>query len=683
MRKTLIIVRISPLFCKFVASKQYGPCITRLKSKTMINITFPDGSVRQYESGVTALQIAESISPRLAADVIAAKIDDKVIEANRPITADAKINLLKWDDEDGKHAFWHTSAHVMAEALQELYPGIQFGIGPAIENGFYYDVDPGDGVVIKESDFPAIEAKFMEIVARKANLVREEVSKADAQKMFAERGENYKLELINDLQDGNITIYRQGGFFDLCKGPHLVNTGIIKAFKVTSVAGAYWRGDEKRKQLTRLYGISFPKKKMLDDYVTLMEEAKKRDHRKIGKELELFTFSDTVGKGLPLWLPKGTALRLRLEDFLKKIQKRFGYQQVMTPHIGNKVLYVTSGHYAKYGKDSFQPIHTPEEGEEYLLKPMNCPHHCEIYKFKPRSYKDLPFRCAEFGTVYRYEQSGELHGLTRVRSFTQDDAHIFCRPDQLLDEFLKVMDIISIIFNALDFKNFEAQISLRDPNNKSKYIGSDDVWVKAESAIVEACKLRGLPARVETGEAAFYGPKLDFMVKDAIGRRWQLGTIQVDYNLPERFGLEYVGEDNQKHRPVMIHRAPFGSMERFVAVLIEHTGGKFPLWLTPDQVAILPISERFNDYARKVAEQLEMEDVRVIVDDRNEKIGRKIRDNELKRIPYMVIVGEKEEQEGAVSVRRQGEGDKGSMSVSDFAKMINAEVDQMTKNFVN
>ncbi len=649
----------------------------------MINIKFPDGSVRQYESGVTALQIAESISPRLAADIIAAKVDDKVIEANRPITADATINLLKWDDEDGKHAFWHTSAHVMAEALQELYPGIQFGIGPAIENGFYYDVDPGDGVVIKESDFPAIEAKFMEIVARKANLVREEVSKADAQKMFSERGENYKLELINDLQDGNITIYRQGNFFDLCKGPHLVNTGIIKAFKVTSVAGAYWRGDEKRKQLTRLYGISFPKKKMLDDYVTLMEEAKKRDHRKIGKELELFTFSDTVGKGLPLWLPKGTALRLRLEDFLKKIQKRFGYQQVMTPHIGNKVLYVTSGHYAKYGKDSFQPIHTPEEGEEYLLKPMNCPHHCEIYKFKPRSYKDLPFRCAEFGTVYRYEQSGELHGLTRVRSFTQDDAHIFCRPDQLLDEFLKVMDIISIIFNALDFKNFEAQISLRDPNNKSKYIGSDDVWEKAESAIVEACKLRGLPARVETGEAAFYGPKLDFMVKDAIGRRWQLGTIQVDYNLPERFGLEYVGEDNQKHRPVMIHRAPFGSMERFVAVLIEHTGGKFPLWLTPDQVAILPISERFNDYARKVAEQLEMEDVRVIVDDRNEKIGRKIRDNELKRIPYMVIVGEKEEQEGAVSVRRQGEGDKGTMSVSDFAKMINAEVDQMTKNFVN
>ena len=643
----------------------------------MINIKFPDGSVRQYESGVTALQIAESISPRLAADIIAAKVDDKVIEANRPITADAKINLLKWDDEDGKHAFWHTSAHVMAEALQELYPGIQFGIGPAIENGFYYDVDPGDGVVIKESDFPAIEAKFMEIVARKENLVREEVSKADAQKMFAERGENYKLELINDLQDGNITIYRQGGFFDLCKGPHLVNTGIIKAFKVTSVAGAYWRGDEKRKQLTRLYGISFPKKKMLDDYVTLMEEAKKRDHRKIGKELELFAFSDTVGKGLPLWLPKGTALRLRLEDFLKKIQKRFGYQQVMTPHIGNKVLYVTSGHYAKYGKDSFQPIHTPEEGEEYLLKPMNCPHHCEIYKFKPRSYKDLPFRCAEFGTVYRYEQSGELHGLTRVRSFTQDDAHIFCRPDQLLDEFLKVMDIISIIFNALDFKNFEAQISLRDPNDHEKYIGTDENWERAERAIVEACEEKGLPAKIEYGEAAFYGPKLDFMVKDAIGRRWQLGTIQVDYNLPERFELEYTGSDNLKHRPVMIHRAPFGSMERFVAVLIEHTAGKFPLWLTPDQVAILPISEKFNDYAAKVQKYLKQFDIRALVDDRNEKIGRKIRDNEMKRIPYMLIVGEKEAENGEVSVRKQGAGDQGIMKFEDFAKKISEEVQNM------
>jgi len=649
----------------------------------MINITFPDGSVRQYESGVSALQIAESISPRLAQDIIAAKVDDDVIEANRPITTDCKINLLKWDDADGKHAFWHTSAHVMAEALQELYPNIQFGIGPAIESGFYYDVDPGEGTIIKESDFATIEAKFMEIVARKSDLVREEVSKADALKMFSDRNENYKIELINDLEDGKITIYRQGNFFDLCKGPHLVNTGIIKAFKITSVAGAYWRGDEKRKQLTRLYAITFPKKKMLDDYLALLEEAKKRDHRKIGKELELFTFSDTVGKGLPLWLPKGTALRLRLEDFLKKIQKRFGYQQVMTPHIGQKVLWVTSGHYAKYGQDSFQPIHTPEEGEEYLLKPMNCPHHCEIYKFKPRSYKDLPLRFAEFGTVYRYEQSGELHGLTRVRSFTQDDAHIFCRPDQLLDEFLKVMDIISIIFNALDFKNFEAQISLRDPNNKTKYIGSDDVWEKAESAIVEACKRKGLNARVETGEAAFYGPKLDFMVKDAIGRRWQLGTIQVDYNLPERFGLEYIGEDNQKHRPVMIHRAPFGSMERFVAVLIEHTGGKFPLWLTPDQVSILPISERFNDYAAKVARELDINDVRVVVDDRNEKIGRKIRDNELKRIPYMIIVGEKEEAEGTVSVRKQGEGDKGSMTIQAFADMINAECDNMTKQYLN
>lgn len=648
----------------------------------MINITFPDGSVRQYESGVTALQIAESISTRLAQDIIAAKVNDDVVEANRPITSDCKINLLKWDDADGKHAFWHTSAHVMAEALQELYPNIQFGIGPAIESGFYYDVDPGEGVVIKESDFAKIEAKFMEIVARKSDLVREEVSKADALKMFGDRNENYKIELINDLEDGNITIYRQGNFFDLCKGPHLVNTGIIKAFKITSVAGAYWRGDEKRKQLTRLYAITFPKKKMLDEYLELLEEAKKRDHRKIGKELELFTFSDTVGKGLPLWLPKGTALRLRLEDFLKKIQKRFGYQQVMTPHIGQKVLWVTSGHYAKYGQDSFQPIHTPEEGEEYLLKPMNCPHHCEIYKFKPRSYKDLPLRFAEFGTVYRYEQSGELHGLTRVRSFTQDDAHIFCRPDQLLDEFLKVMDIISIIFSALDFKNFEAQISLRDPNNKTKYIGSDDVWEKAESAIVEACKRKGLNARIETGEAAFYGPKLDFMVKDAIGRRWQLGTIQVDYNLPERFGLEYIGEDNQKHRPVMIHRAPFGSMERFVAVLIEHTGGKFPLWLTPDQVAVLPISERFNDYAAKVARELDIEDVRVIVDDRNEKIGRKIRDNELKRIPYMIIVGEKEEAEGTISVRKQGEGDKGSMTVAEFAKMVNTECDEMTNQYL-
>ena len=647
----------------------------------MIKITFPDGSVREYENGVTGFQIAESISTRLAQDVIAVQVNDTVTEIDRPITEDATIKLFKWDDAEGKHAFWHTSAHLMAEALQELYPGIQFGIGPAIESGFYYDVDPGTAV-IKESDFAAIEAKVMEIVARKEQVVREEISKADALAMFAAKNESYKLELINDLEDGTITIYRQGGFVDLCKGPHITNVGLIKAFKITSVAGAYWRGDATRKQLTRLYGISFPKKKMLDEYLQLMEEAKKRDHRKIGKELELFTFSESVGKGLPLWLPKGTALRLRLEDFLKQIQKRFGYQQVMTPHIGQKELWVTSGHYAKYGADSFQPIHTPEEGEEYLLKPMNCPHHCEIYKFKPRSYKDLPLRFAEFGTVYRYEQSGELHGLTRVRSFTQDDAHIFCRPDQLKEEFLKVMDIIFIIFNALDFKNFEAQISLRDPENKTKYIGSDDVWEKAESAIVEACQEKGLKARIELGEAAFYGPKLDFMVKDAIGRRWQLGTIQVDYNLPERFDLDYVGEDNQKHRPVMIHRAPFGSMERFVAVLIEHTGGKFPLWLTPDQVVVLPISEKYCDYAYDVARQLELSDIRVSVDDRNEKIGRKIRDNELKRIPYMVIVGEKEAENNQVSVRRQGAGDMGAMSVTDFAAHINKEVEDMTQSFI-
>lgn len=647
----------------------------------MIKITFPDNSVREYQSGVTGFQIAESISPRLAQEVLAVSVNGQVTEINRPIIADAAIKLFKWDDPEGKHSFWHTSAHLMAEALQELYPGIQFGIGPAIESGFYYDVDPGEAV-IKETDFPAIEAKVMEIVARKENVIREEISKADALKLFTDKEETYKVELINDLEDGTITLYHQGNFVDLCKGPHLTNVGEIKAFKITAVAGAYWRGDIKRKQLTRLYAISFPKKKMLDEYVELMEEAKKRDHRKIGRELELFTFSDTVGKGLPLWLPKGTALRLRLEDFLKQIQKRFGYLQVMTPHIGQKQLYVTSGHYAKYGQDSFQPIHTPEEGEEYLLKPMNCPHHCEIYKFKPRSYKDLPLRFAEFGTVYRYEQSGELHGLTRVRSFTQDDAHIFCRPDQIQEEFLKVMDIISIIFNALDFKNFEAQISLRDPNNKEKYIGSDDVWEKAESAIIEACKSKGLKANVELGEAAFYGPKLDFMVKDAIGRKWQLGTIQVDYNLPERFQLEYVGEDNQKHRPVMIHRAPFGSMERFVAVLIEHTGGKFPLWLTPDQVSILPISERFNDYAKKIAADLEAQDLRVTIDDRNEKIGRKIRDNELKRIPYMIIVGEKEEANGEVSVRKQGEGDKGSMTADAFAKMINDEVREMTISFI-
>ena len=646
------------------------------KTKIMIKITFPDQSVKEFAKGTTPLQIAESISPRLAQDVLAASINGQEWDLSRPINEDAAIKLFKWDDPEGKHAFWHSSAHLLAEALQELYPGIKFGIGPAIENGFYYDVDPGD-TPIKECDFAAIETKMAELASKKEAIVRHDISKADALKMFGDRNEEYKVELISELEDGTISTYTQGNFTDLCRGPHLPNTAPIKAVKITSLAGAYWRGDEKRHQLTRIYGISFPKKKMLDEYLALMEEAKKRDHRKIGKELELFTFSPAVGQGLPLWLPKGALLRDRLENFLRRIQKRFGYQQVITPHIGNKLLYVTSGHYAKYGKDSFQPIHTPEEGEEFLLKPMNCPHHCEIYKAFPRSYKELPLRFAEFGTVYRYEQSGELHGLTRVRGFTQDDAHIFCRPDQLKEEFLKVMDIIFIIFKALDFKNFEAQISLRDPNNREKYIGSDENWEKAERAIVEACEEKGLNARVELGEAAFYGPKLDFMVKDAIGRRWQLGTIQVDYNLPERFELEYTGSDNQKHRPVMIHRAPFGSMERFVAVLIEHTAGKFPLWLTPEQVVVMPISEKYNDYAHEVAAQLEMQDIRTTVDDRNEKIGRKIRDNELKRIPYLLIVGEKEEQNKEVSVRKQGEGDKGSMKITTFAELLTEEVERM------
>ena len=646
------------------------------KTKIMIKITFPDQSVKEFAKGTTPLQIAESISPRLAQDVLAASINGQEWDLSRPINEDAAIKLFKWDDPEGKHAFWHSSAHLLAEALQELYPGIKFGIGPAIENGFYYDVDPGD-TPIKEGDFAAIETKMAELASKKEAIVRHDISKADALKMFGDRNEEYKVELISELEDGTISTYTQGNFTDLCRGPHLPNTAPIKAVKITSLAGAYWRGDEKRHQLTRIYGISFPKKKMLDEYLALMEEAKKRDHRKIGKELELFTFSPAVGQGLPLWLPKGALLRDRLENFLRRIQKRFGYQQVITPHIGNKLLYVTSGHYAKYGKDSFQPIHTPEEGEEFLLKPMNCPHHCEIYKAFPRSYKELPLRFAEFGTVYRYEQSGELHGLTRVRGFTQDDAHIFCRPDQLKEEFLKVMDIIFIIFKALDFKNFEAQISLRDPNNREKYIGSDENWEKAERAIVEACEEKGLNARVELGEAAFYGPKLDFMVKDAIGRRWQLGTIQVDYNLPERFELEYTGSDNQKHRPVMIHRAPFGSMERFVAVLSEHTAGKFPLWLTPEQVVVMPISEKYNDYAHEVAAQLEMQDIRTTVDDRNEKIGRKIRDNELKRIPYLLIVGEKEEQNKEVSVRKQGEGDKGSMKITTFAELLTEEVERM------
>ena len=640
----------------------------------MIKITFPDNSVKEFESGITPLQIAESISPRLAQEVLAATVDGQEWDLSRSINADAAIKLFKWDDPEGKHAFWHSSAHLLAEALQELYPGIKFGIGPAIENGFYYDVDPGEATI-------TAEAKMLELASRKEPIVRKEISKVDALDRFGKRGEEYKVELINELEDGTITTYTQGAFTDLCRGPHLPNTGLIKAVKITSLAGAYWRGDEKRKQLVRVYGITFPKKKLLDEYLVLMEEAKKRDHRKIGKEMELFAFSSNVGPGLPLWLPKGTQLRDRLEAMLRKVQKRFGYLQVITPHIGNKMLYVTSGHYAKYGKDSFQPIHTPEEGEEYLLKPMNCPHHCEIYKVTPRSYKDLPLRFAEFGTVYRYEQSGELHGLTRVRSFTQDDAHIFCRPDQLKDEFLKVMDIIFIIFKALKFDNFEAQISLRDPNNREKYIGSDENWEKAERAIVEACEEKGLKARVEYGEAAFYGPKLDFMVKDAIGRRWQLGTIQVDYNLPERFELEYTGSDNQKHRPVMIHRAPFGSMERFVAVLIEHTGGKFPLWLTPDQVAVLPISAKFNDYAQQVVRELAEKDIRAFVDDRNEKIGRKIRDNELKRIPYLLVVGEKEAENGEVSVRKQGEGDKGSMKIATFAENLNAEVEELLKEW--
>ena len=643
----------------------------------MINITFPDGSVKQFESGITPLGIAESISQRFAQDVLAATFNGEEWDISRPICNDGEIKLFKWDNPEGKHAYWHTSAHLLAEALQELYKGVQFGIGPAIENGFYYDIDPGDNV-ITSAEFPKIEAKMAELAAKDEAVVRRDISKADALKYFGDRGETYKCELINDLEDGHITTYTQGNFTDLCRGPHLPSTGKIKAIKVLSLAGAYWRGDEKRKQMLRVYAITFPKKKMLDEYLTLLEEAKKRDHRKLGKEMELFAFSANVGPGLPLWLPKGAALRDRLEQFLRKIQKRYGYLQVITPHIGNKMLYVTSGHYAKYGKDSFQPIHTPEEGEEYFLKPMNCPHHCEIYKVSPRSYKDLPLRYAEFGTVYRYEQSGELHGLTRVRGFTQDDAHIFCTPDQLKDEFLKVMDIIFYIFKALHFDNYEAQISLRDPNNKEKYVGTDENWEKAERAIVEACEEKGLKAKKVVGEAAFYGPKLDFMVKDAIGRRWQLGTIQVDYNLPERFGLEYTGADNQKHRPIMIHRAPFGSMERFVAVLLEHTAGRLPLWLAPDQVVVLPISEKYNEYAKQVVKVLAEKDIRAFVDDRNEKIGKKIRDNELKRIPYLLVVGEKEAQNEEVSVRKQGEGDKGSQKITTFADDFAREIEKMT-----
>jgi len=648
----------------------------------MIKITFPDSTVREFPEGTTALQIAESISPRLAQEVLAANVNGETWDLMRPITGDATIQLLKWDDDDAKHAFWHSSAHLMAEALQALYPEVKFGIGPAVENGFYYDIDLGD-TVLTDADFPTIEAKMAELVAGKEAIVRQEISKSDAMKLFGERGEVYKTELISELEDGQITTYTQGNFTDLCRGPHLPDTSYMKAIKITSIAGAYWRGDDTRKQLVRVYGITFPKKKQLDEYLLFLEEAKKRDHRKVGRDLELFTFSPSVGAGLPLWLPRGTQLRLKLEDFLKRIQKKYGYQQVITPHIGGKQLYETSGHYEKYGKDSFKPICTPQEGEEFLLKPMNCPHHCEIYKSFPRSYKDLPLRLAEFGTVYRYEQSGELHGLTRVRGFTQDDAHLFCRPEQLKDEFLKVMDIVFIIFKALNFEKYEAQISLRDPKKTEKYIGSDENWDKAESAIIEACQEKGLPAKIVLGEAAFYGPKLDFMVKDAIGRRWQLGTIQVDYNLPERFDLEYTGNDNQRHRPVMIHRAPFGSMERFVAVLIEHTAGKFPLWLTPDQVAVLPVGENYNEYAYYIANELEQRDISVIVDDRNEKIGRKIRDNELKRIPYMLIVGEKEKEKNEVSVRKQGEGDKGSINITTFAAQIVGEIDEMMNKWKN
>jgi len=668
--------RFSPHIITYLISFPYLCTSEIQEKKQMIKITFPDGSVREYEKGVTGYDIAKSISPRLAKEVLSVTVNDELWDIMRPINEDASIKLHKWDDEEGKHAFWHSSAHLLAEALEALYPGIKFGIGPAIENGFYYDVEPPEGVVIKDSDLPKIEKKMKELASQKNEYIRKDISKADALNFFKQKNDEYKLELINDLEDGTITLYEQGNFTDLCRGPHLPSTAPIKAVKLLNVAGAYWRGDETRKQLTRIYGISFPKQKMLEEYLVLLEEAKKRDHRKIGKELELFTFSQKVGQGLPLWLPQGARLRERLENFLKKVQVKYGYEPVITPHIGNKELYVTSGHYAKYGQDSFQPIHTPAEGEEFLLKPMNCPHHCEIYRFKPRSYKDLPVRLAEFGTVYRYEQSGELHGLTRVRGFTQDDAHIFCRPDQLKDEFKKVIDIIFYIFKTLNFNDYTAQISLRDQEDHSKYIGSEENWDKAEQAIIEACEEKGLNTVIEYGEAAFYGPKLDFMIKDALGRKWQLGTIQVDYNLPERFDLEYIGADDQKHRPVMIHRAPFGSMERFVAVLIEHTAGKFPLWLTPNQAVILPISKKYNDYAKKVLNFLNNSDIRAVLDDRNEKIGKKIRDNELKRIPFLLIVGEKEAEAEQVAVRKQGEGDKGVMSLQEFVNFVNEEVEK-------
>lgn len=641
----------------------------------MIEITFPDKQVKEFPEGVSAIDIARSISNQLAKEIVATTVNEELWDANRPINQSARIKLHTFDNDEGKHAFWHSSAHLMAQAIEHLYPGVKLWVGPAIENGFYYDIDLPEGQVISDNDFKKIEDKMLELARQKNDYVRKEMSKHEALAYYTTKGDEYKVDLIGGLEDGTITFYTQGDFTDLCRGPHLPNTGLIKAVKVLSVAGAYWKGDETQKQLTRLYGISFPKQKFLEEYLVLLEEAKKRDHRKIGKELELFTFSTKVGMGLPLWLPKGAMLRERLENFLKKVQKKYGYEPVITPHIGLKDLYVTSGHYAKYGKDSFQPINTPAEGEEFLLKPMNCPHHCEIYKSKPHSYRDLPIRYAEFGTVYRYEQHGELHGLTRVRGFTQDDAHIFCRPDQLKEEFIKVIDIVLYIFKTLDFKDFTTQVSLRDKENPEKYIGSDENWEKAEQAILEAVAAKDLDYVVETGEAAFYGPKLDFMVKDALGRKWQLGTIQVDYNLPERFELEYMGTDGQKHRPVMIHRAPFGSMERFVAVLIEHTAGKFPLWLTPEQAVLIPVSEKYNDYAKNVLDILNNSDIRTLIDERNEKVGRKIRDNELMRIPYLLIVGEKEVENQTISVRKQGEGDIGSFSANEFIEFINKEVE--------
>jgi threonyl-tRNA synthetase len=645
----------------------------------MIRITFPDNSVRKYEPGITGLEVAKDLSNSLAREVVAVSVNNEIWDATRPIEHDASLVLHKFDTPEGKHAFWHSSAHLMAEALEALYPGIKFGIGPAIESGFYYDVDPGDGVIITEIDLPRIEEKMYELGRKNSMYIRETVGKKEVLEFFKQKGDEYKLELIQELEDGTITLYKHGNFTDLCRGPHLPDTSAIRAIKLLSVAGAYWRGDEKRKQLTRIYGISFPKKQMLDDYILMLEQAKARDHRKLGRELELFVFSQKVGQGLPLWLPKGAQLRERLENFLKRIQVKYGYLPVITPHIGQKELYVTSGHYEKYGKNSFKPIHTPEEGEEFLLKPMNCPHHCEIYKSKPRSYRDLPIRYAEFGTVYRYEQSGELHGLTRVRGFTQDDAHLFCRPDQIKEEFIKVIDIIYTVFKAFDFQDFVAQVSLRDPQNREKYIGTDENWARAEQAILEATQEKGMQTTVVKGEAAFYGPKLDFLVKDALGRKWQLGTIQVDYNLPDRFELEYTGSDDLKHRPVMIHRAPFGSMERFIAVLIEHTAGKFPLWLTPDQVVVLPISEKYHDYGEKVLKFLNNYDIRTLIDTRNEKIGKKIRDNELKRIPYLLVVGEKEELDSTVSVRRQGEGDKGTMKLEEFKDFVTNEVNKQLK----